>query len=57
MFHAFGDALELIYNASEPESQAHAPNFALYWEAMRWAIEAGFRRFDFGGALEGTSLG
>lgn len=57
VFHAFGDTLELLYNASEPESVAQAPNFALYSAAMRWAIEAGYRTFDFGGALEGSSLG
>ncbi len=57
VFHSFRDTLELLYNASEPEAQQHAPNFALYFEAMRWAIDAGLRRFDFGGALEQTSLG
>lgn len=57
VFHAFGDTLELLYNASEPGSSGYAPNFALYFSSMRWAVESGFRTFDFGGALEGTSLG
>jgi hypothetical protein len=56
VFHAFGDTLELLYNASD-ESQLDArPNHALYSNAMGWAIDHGLGWFDFGGAVEGTSL-
>lgn len=57
VFHLFGDRLELLYNASDPQALDMQPNHALYWHAIEWAIARGLSRFDFGGALAGTSLG
>lgn len=56
VFHAFADTMELLYASSDPAALRFAPNHALYWHAMRWAIASGYRCFDFGGAVEGTSL-
>jgi CelD/BcsL family acetyltransferase involved in cellulose biosynthesis len=56
VFHAFGDTLELLYNASDDARLELRPNHMLYVSAMRWAIEQGLGRFDFGGATPGTSL-
>jgi hypothetical protein len=57
LFHAFGDTVELLYNGSDRAALPMRPNHALYWHVMRWAIERGFSRFDFGDAPEGSSLG
>jgi len=57
LFHFFGDTVELLYNGSDRESLALRPNHGLYWHVIRWAIERGYRRFDFGDAPEDSSLG
>ena len=57
LFHVFGDTVELLYNGSDRAALQLRPNHALYWHVMRWAIERGLRRFDFGDAPEGSSLG
>ena len=56
VLHAFRDTLELLYNASDESRLDARPNHALYWNAMVWAIDHGLKWFDFGGAVEGTSL-
>jgi hypothetical protein len=57
LFHVFGDTVELLYNGSERSALSLRPNHALYWHVMRWAIERGLRRFDFGDAFADSSLG
>ena len=56
IFHAFGDTIDLLYNGSDDAARDLRPNFALYWHAMSWAIENGYRRFDWGEAQEGGPL-
>jgi Acetyltransferase (GNAT) domain len=56
IFHAFGDTVDLLYNGSDDTARDLRPNFALYWHAMSWAIENGYRRFDWGEAQEGGPL-
>jgi hypothetical protein len=56
IFHAYRDTVDLLYNGSDESARDLRPNFALYWHAMSWAIENGFRRFDWGEAQEGGPL-
>lgn len=56
IFHAYGDTVDLLYNGSDEGARDLRPNFALYWHAMRWSIEHGYRRFDWGEAQEGGPL-
>lgn len=56
VFHAYRDTVDLLYNGSDESARDARPNFALYWHAMRWAIENGFRRFDWGEAQQGGPL-
>jgi hypothetical protein len=56
VFHAFAGAVDLLYNGSATSERDLRANFALYWHALRWAIESGHRHFDWGEAQEGGSL-
>jgi hypothetical protein len=56
IFHAYRDTVDLLYNGSDEAARDLRPNFALYWHAISWAIENGFRRFDWGEAQEGGPL-
>jgi hypothetical protein len=56
VFHSFGDTLDLLYNGSDDSRLDLRPNHALYWHAIRWAVEAGHRRLDFGHARPESSL-
>jgi hypothetical protein len=49
IFHTFGGAVEVVYTASNRRFLDVRPNHALYSYALSWAIERGFRRFDWGG--------
>jgi hypothetical protein len=49
IFHTFGDSVEVVYTASNRRFLDLRPNHALYSCVLRWAIEHGFRRFDWGG--------
>ena len=57
IFHAFGDAVELLYNGSDPGALAKRPNHLLYRYVMDWARDRGFSKLDLGFAWAGTSLG
>lgn len=57
LFHAFGDTVELLYNASDPDALALRPNHLLYSHVMTWAREHGLAKLDFGFAWPGSSLG
>jgi hypothetical protein len=56
IFHAYRDTVDLLYNGSDESARDLRPNFALYWQAMSWAMENGFRRFDWGEAQDGGPL-
>jgi Acetyltransferase (GNAT) domain len=56
IFHAYRDTVDLLYNGSDETMRDLRPNFALYWHAIRWAIENGYRRFDWGEAIDGGPL-
>jgi CelD/BcsL family acetyltransferase involved in cellulose biosynthesis len=56
VFHAFNGTLELQYNASDASALDLRPNHALYWHAIRWAIDQGLHRFDWGEARPGSTL-
>jgi hypothetical protein len=56
IFHAYRDTVDLLYNGSDEAARDLRPNFALYWHAISWAIEHGYRRFDWGEAQEGGPL-
>ena len=52
----FKGRLEIPWASSVKDYRALCPNHMLYWEAIRFAIEHGFREFDFGRSTpnEGT---
>ena len=52
----FRDTLEMPWASSIRDYRELCPNNMLYWEAIRFAIERGFRKFDFGRSTphEGT---
>jgi Acetyltransferase (GNAT) domain len=56
IFHAYRDTVDLLYNGSDDAARDLRPNFALYWHAISWAIENGYRRFDWGEAQNGGPL-
>lgn len=44
----FRDTLEIPWASSISDYKALCPNNKLYWESIKFAIEHGFSRFDFG---------
>jgi FemAB-related protein (PEP-CTERM system-associated) len=44
----YGHRTEILLASSVRDYNADAPNMLLYWEAMKWAYEQGYRIFDFG---------
>jgi hypothetical protein len=56
LFHAYRDTVDLLYNGSATSERDLRANFALYWHVLRWSIENGYRRFDWGQAQEGGTL-
>jgi FemAB-related protein (PEP-CTERM system-associated) len=52
----FRNRLEIPWASSIKDYKALCPNHMLYWESIRFAIERGFREFDFGRSTpnEGT---
>ena len=49
----YRDTLEIPWASSNRDFKALCPNNLLYWEAIRYAIEGGFRTFDFGRSTPG----
>jgi len=43
-------AVYYLDGVSDPEGQAARPNNLLHWEVIRWACDAGLRRYDMVGA-------
>jgi hypothetical protein len=56
LYHAFGDAVDLLYNGSDDARLDVRPNHALYWHVIEWAAQAGYRHMDFGYGRSGSSL-
>jgi CelD/BcsL family acetyltransferase involved in cellulose biosynthesis len=54
--HPFGDAVELVYNGSDPDSLELRPNHLLNWGVLGWASEHGHTLLDLGEAAEGGPL-
>lgn len=52
----FKDTMEMPWASSIRDYNTLCPNNMLYWEAIRFAIQQGFRKFDFGRSVpnEGT---
>ncbi len=44
----FRDTVELPWIASTPEARKHYSTALLYWTAITWAMEQGFRKVDLG---------
>jgi hypothetical protein len=57
VFHAWRDTVDLVFNASSERHLGLRPNHAVYWSAMRWAIENGYRLYNIGDAPAESSLG
>jgi GNAT acetyltransferase-like protein len=56
VYHALGDAVDLLYNGSDDSRLDVRPNHALYWHVIEWAAGAGHRELDFGHARVDSSL-
>jgi len=48
LFLAYGDTVVYKYGASDAGSWGLRPNHAIFWDAIRWSCEAGYRWFDWG---------
>jgi CelD/BcsL family acetyltransferase involved in cellulose biosynthesis len=57
VFLAWNRTVVYKFGASEPQALGLRPNHLVFWEAIRWACEAGYAEFDFGRTDPGhTSL-
>ena len=50
----FRDTVLPYYAGLGPRANKLAANNFMYWDLMKFAVEAGFRRFDFGRSKQGT---
>jgi FemAB-related protein (PEP-CTERM system-associated) len=50
----FRDTILPYFAGASPEANHLAANNFMYWELMKWAIQHGFRTFDFGRSKKGT---
>lgn len=57
IFYAWGNSVDLAFNASSRRHLALRPNHAVYWSAIRWAIESRYRFYNMGDAPVDASLG
>lgn len=48
----YGDKLWYIYGASSNEKRNLMPNYLMQWEMIKWGLENGIHRYDFGGVFE-----
>ncbi|MDP4118488.1 MAG: peptidoglycan bridge formation glycyltransferase FemA/FemB family protein [Bacillota bacterium] len=46
-----GDKMWYMYGASSNEKRNLMPNYAMQWEMIKWALECGCDRYDFGGVF------
>jgi hypothetical protein len=56
IFHAHGHTVDLLYAGSHSAGREVRADFAMYWHVIRWAVENGYSRFDWGAAREGGTL-
>lgn len=47
------DVLEIPWASTIREANPDSPNMLLYWKLLEYAVEAGYRRFDFGRSTPG----
>jgi serine/alanine adding enzyme len=57
VFFVWRDTVDLVFNASSERHLQLRPNHAVYWSAIRWAIENGYGRYNMGEAPIDGSLG
>jgi FemAB-related protein (PEP-CTERM system-associated) len=50
----FGDVVYVPWASTLRSERARCPNNQIYWEAIRWAIQRGAKRFDFGRSPPGS---
>jgi len=50
VFYHFGTTVWYFYGMSSQTGREAQPNYALHWEAIRWAQSAGYRYYDWWGA-------
>ncbi|MEG1059061.1 MAG: peptidoglycan bridge formation glycyltransferase FemA/FemB family protein [Clostridia bacterium] len=48
----YGGKLFYIYGASSNEKRNLMPNYAMQWEMIKWGLETGCKKYDFGGVIE-----
>ncbi|MBQ3054350.1 MAG: peptidoglycan bridge formation glycyltransferase FemA/FemB family protein [Clostridia bacterium] len=46
-----GDKMWYMYGASSNAKRNLMPNYAMQWEMIKWALECGCNRYDFGGVF------
>ena len=51
---SFKDTVIVPWASSRRAYRPSCPNHLLYWEAIRWSSQEGFRRFDFGRSSRGS---
>jgi len=44
----FGDTMEIPWASALREFNKFSPNMLLYWESLRYSVEKGYKRFDYG---------
>jgi hypothetical protein len=52
----FKDRLEIPWAASLTAFNRQSPNMLLYWQALRFGCEHGYRWFDFGRSMPGAPI-
>jgi serine/alanine adding enzyme len=52
----FGDTVELPWIASVPQARRFYSTALLYWTALKWAVENGYRRVDLGRCTPGSGV-
>jgi hypothetical protein len=57
IFYGWRDTVDLVFNASSRRHLHLRPNHAVYWSAISWAIENGYRHYNMGDAPPEGSLG
>ncbi len=50
----FRDTMIIPWASSRRDCRSLCPNNLLYWEAIRWGCENGYRKFDFGRSAPGS---
>lgn len=54
LFLVFKDRVQMPWASANREYFSFCPNNILYWEAIRWACEKGYKQFDFGRSSPGS---